>query len=132
MCKPCGCFGSFFKMFQAQFQISLLSAHCYRSSKSTDGNSAMNLLKGYLHSINVLLAITTAIFLRESKLMPFHLLHRICLREALGRKDGAGGVLYRSGSRLYCRDRCAKSRRYFLSAKNPIVPVLENRCSHGQ
>lgn len=91
MCKPCGCFGSFFKMFQAQFQISLLSAHYYCSSKSTDGNSAMNLLKGYLHSINVLLAITTAIFLRESKLMPFHLLHRICLREALGRKDGAGG-----------------------------------------
>lgn len=43
--------------------------------KRADGNSVMNLLKGYLHSINVLLAITTTIFLSESKLIPFHLLH---------------------------------------------------------
>lgn len=40
--------------------------------------------------------------------------------------------LYRAENLLYYQDHHAKSRRHFLFAKNPIVPVLENRCSCGQ
>lgn len=42
----CGCFGSLLKMFQAQFQISLLNTHAPALAlKRANGNSVMNLLK---------------------------------------------------------------------------------------
>lgn len=132
MCSTCSCFASFFQMFQARFQISLLDTCYYYSCLKKNWWKLCDEAFERLFAFHQCSACNNCGNIPQSinaNTLPSLTLN---LLEGSFREERWGVFLYRIGSLWYRQNHHAKSRGYFLFAKNLRVPVLENRCSHGQ